>query len=108
MVVLKLVVRLPPTASRSRGKITPVVLEPSLSRAALVSLTPMLLLSRLISVRVRVVPVRVSRPAVRPIVLPVALPTVPRLVAFGSRTLVVLLVPIVLPIRDVDFDSGER
>ena len=58
---------------------------------------------------------RVSRPAVRPIVRPVALPTVPRVAALGSRTLVVLLAPIVLreestglPIRDVDLSSGER
>ena len=79
------------------------------------SLIPMLLLSRLISVRVLSVVMRVSLPAVRPIVLPAALPTVPRVAAFGSRTLVVLLAPIVLrkespglPIRDVDFASCER
>ena len=59
---------------------------------------------------------RVSRPAVRPIVLPVALPTVPRVAAFGSRvpvtfftgSLVVLLVPIVRPIRELDFTARER
>jgi hypothetical protein len=80
-----------------------------------VSLTLKSLCSRLISVRVRSVPMRVSRPAVRPIVLreespglPVALPTVPRVVAFGSRTLVVLLVPIVRPIRELDFTVRER
>jgi hypothetical protein len=91
-------------------------LEPSLSRETLVSLIPMLLLSRLISVRVRSVPMRVSRPSVRPIVLPTVLPTVPRVAAFGSRTpvtfcadrLVVLFVPIVRPIRELDFTAGER
>ena len=70
----------------------------------------------LISVRARVVPVRVSRPAGRPIVLPAALPTVPRVAALGSRTpatfsadrLVVLLVPIVRPIRELDFTVRER
>ncbi|MFC1794108.1 hypothetical protein ACFL3Q_11040 [Planctomycetota bacterium] len=79
------------------------------------SLTLKSLCSRLISVRVRSVPMRVFRPAVRPIVLreespglPVALPTVPRVVAFGSRTLVVLLVPIVRPIRELDFTVRER
>jgi len=70
----------------------------------------------LISVRVCSVPMRVSRPAGRPIVLPAALPTVSRVAALGSRTpatfsagpLVVLLVPIVRPIREVDFTVRER
>ncbi len=66
--------------------------------------------------RVRVVPVRVSRPAGRPIVLPAALPTVPRVATLGSRApailsadrLVVLLVPIVLPIRELESTLRER
>jgi hypothetical protein len=107
VVVLKLVVA-PPTIVRGGNADFLVGLVPSLSRETLVSLMPMLLLSRLTSVRVLSVWMRVPRPAVRPIVLPVALPTVPRVVAFGSRTLVVLLSPIVLPIREVDFASGER
>ena len=49
-------------------------------------------------------------------VRPVALPTVPRVAAFGSRTpailstdrSVVLLAPIVRPIREVDLSSVER
>ena len=61
-------------------------------------------------------PALISRPAGRPIVLPAALPTVPRVAAFGSRTpatfsadrLVVLLVPIVRPIRELDFTVRER
>jgi hypothetical protein len=61
-------------------------------------------------------PALIFRPAGRPIVLPEALPTVPRVAAFGSRTpatfsadrLVVLLVPIVLPIRELDFTVRER
>ena len=68
-------------------------------------------------------PAPISRPAGRPIVLPEALPTVPRVAALGSRTpatfpadrLVVLLpmesrglVPIVRPIRELDFTERER
>lgn len=91
-------------------------LKPSLSRAELVSLMPIFLLSRLISVRVRSVLIRVSRPSVRPIVLPEAFPIVPRAAAFGSRTpaffstgfLAVLSEPIVRPIRDGRFVCGER
>ena len=85
-----------------------VGLERSLDRSTLVSLIPILLLSRLMSVRVRSVPVCVSRLPARPIVRPVALPTVPRVSVFGPRTLVVLFSPIVLPVREVDFVSGER
>lgn len=80
----------------------------SLNGATLASLTLKPSCSLLTSVRVLSVVMRVSRPAVRPMVRPVALPTVPRVDSFGSRTLVVLLAPIVLPIRDVDFASGER
>lgn len=66
--------------------------------------------------RVRSVLVRVSRPAGRPIVLPAALPTVPRVAVLGSRApailsadrLVVLLVPIVLPIRELESTLRER
>lgn len=109
VLVLKLVVA-PPTVVSGGNADFLAGLEPSLNREmlVLVSLIPMLLLSRLTSVRVLSVVMRVSRPAVRPIVLPVALPTVPRVAAFGSRTLVVLLAPIVLPIRDVDNASDER
>jgi hypothetical protein len=64
--------------------------------------------SRLTSVRVLSVVMRVSLPPVRPIVLPAALPMVPRLSAFGSRTLDMLPVPIVRPIREVDLSSEER
>lgn len=61
-------------------------------------------------------PAPTSRPAGRPIVLPAALPTVPRVAALGSRMpaifsadrLVVLLVPIVLPIRELEFTVRER
>ena len=61
-------------------------------------------------------PALIFRPAGRPIVLPAALPTVPRVAALGSRTpatfsadrLVVLLVPIVRPIRELDFTVRER
>ena len=68
------------------------------------------------SVRVRSVPVRISRPSGRPIVLPAALPTVSRVSSFGSRTpatfsagrSVVLLSPIVLPIRELEFTVRER
>jgi len=103
-------------AVRSCGTDLLVGLEPSLNRSTLVSLTLTSLCSRLISVRVLSVVMRVSRPAGRPIVLPVALPTVPRVSAFGSRTpailstgpLVVLLAPIVRPIREVDLSSDER
>jgi len=57
-----------------------------------------------------------SRPAGRPIVLPVALPTVPLVAALGSRApatfsadrLVMLLSPIVLPIRELEFTLRER
>jgi len=67
-------------------------------------------------VRVRSAGVRISRPAGRPIVLPTALPTVPRAAALGSRMpatfsadrLVVLLSPIVLPIRELEFTVRER
>lgn len=59
---------------------------------------------------------RVSRPAGRPIVLPAALPTVPRVATLGSRApailsadrLVVLLVPIVRPIRELESTLRER
>ena len=73
--------------------------------------------------RVRSVVVRTSRSAGRPIVLPAALPTFPRVSGFGSRapatfsadrSAVLLpkespgLVPIVLPIRELDFIVTER
>jgi hypothetical protein len=84
----------------------------SLSRSTLASL----MLTLPVSVRVLSVVMRVPRVAVRPIVLPVALPTVPCLAAFGSRAPavflavlpVMLLEPIVLPIRDGISDSVER
>jgi hypothetical protein len=92
-----------------------VGLLPSLSRSTLESLTLKPSCLRFKSVRVRSVVIRVSRLAVRPIVLPIVLPTVPRVVSFGARKLVVLFGPIVLreespglPIREVDFASGER
>jgi hypothetical protein len=76
-------------------------LEPSLSRAPLVSLTLKSLLAPLISVRVRSVLrkeslglTRVSRLSPRPIVLPAVLPTLPA--------------PIVRPIRVVDPVCAER
>jgi hypothetical protein len=91
-------------------------LDLSRSGETLCSLIPIFLLSRPISVRVRVVPVRVPRPVVRPIVLPAALPTVPRTAALGTRVPVtfsadrpvVLLVLIVRPMREVDFSLRER
>jgi hypothetical protein len=51
---------------------------------------------------------RVSRLSALPIVLSAVLPTVPRVAVFGSRTLDMLSVPIVRPIREVDLSSGER
>lgn len=91
-------------------------LKLSLSGATLASLTLKSLRSRLKSARVCAVFVRVSRPAGRPIVLPAVFPTVPRVAAFDPRSpvtfcadqLVVLFVPIVLPIRELDFTAGER
>ena len=101
---------------RSRGTDFLVGLELPRSGATLVSLRLKSLCSRRISVRVWAIPVRVPRPAGRPIVLPATVPTVPRVAALGSRTpaifsadrLVMLLVPIVLPIREVDFIVTER
>jgi hypothetical protein len=94
-----------------------------LSGETLCSLMPISSLCRLISVCVRSVPVRLSRPSGRPIVLrresiglPAALPTVPRVSSFGSRMPstfsadrpVALSVPIVLPIRELDSTLRER
>lgn len=91
-------------------------LEPSRSLLTLVSLMPISLLWRLISVRVLSVLTRVSLLSTRPIVLPVVLPTFWRLADPGSRTpaifsvdrLVKLSEPIVRPTRDGRFDSVER
>jgi hypothetical protein len=90
------------------GTISLVVLELSLNRAALESLRLISLRSALISVRVLSVLMRVSRLSALPIVLSAVLPTVPRVAVFGSRTLDMLSVPIVRPIREVDLSSGER
>ncbi|MHC4323720.1 MAG: hypothetical protein ACYSUX_05555 [Planctomycetota bacterium] len=88
----------------------------SLCGATVASLALKLFCSRLILVRVCAVAERAVRSVVRPIVLPDVLPTVPRGAGFDSRVPAtfsvgrpaVFVVPIVLPIRDVDFVAGER
>jgi hypothetical protein len=92
------------------------VLEPSLNPATRVSPVLESLCSRLMSVRVLSVLVRVSRVPARPTLVPALLPTKPRVAVFGSRTPAILSVdlpvvlsePIVRPIRDGRSSCRDR